>query len=70
MTRALDKIFEDYKPHLTVAEVGEILSVTTKTAYEYLQSGEIPSYRIGARWVILRDEVKDLMERRRQGDDE
>lgn len=62
MTQHLDALFLDYPQHLTVANLASLLGVTQKTAYEYLQSAEIPSYRIGTRWLVLRDEVKEYIQ--------
>jgi excisionase family DNA binding protein len=57
----LDELFAGYGVHLSVTELATVLGVTKATAYEYLQAGNIPSYRIGARWLILRDEVRDFI---------
>jgi excisionase family DNA binding protein len=62
MSRYLDELFSTYPLHLSVSNLAEILGVTQKTAYEYLQSGEVPAYQIGTRWLILRDEVKEFVE--------
>lgn len=62
MTRQLDELFSSYPVHLSVSNLAAVLGVTQKTAYEYLQSGDVPSYRIGTRWLILRDEVKEFIE--------
>ena len=61
MTQYLEVLFSAYPIHLSVTNLAEVLGVTQKTAYDYLQSGEIPAYRIGSRWVILRDEVRDFL---------
>lgn len=61
MSRHLDEIFSQYPTHLSVADLGKVLGVTTKTAYDYLQSGDIPAYRVGTKWVVLRDEVHDFL---------
>lgn len=62
MSRYLDELFLAYPVHLSVSNLAQILGVTQKTAYEYLQSGEVPAYQIGTRWLILRDEVKEFVE--------
>lgn len=64
MSTPLDDLFEGYPPLLSVAKLAELLGVTQKTAYDYLQSADVPSYRIGNRWLILRDEVKNHIEQR------
>jgi len=62
MTNHLDDLFAPYPVHLSVSNLALVLGVTQKTAYDYLQGGELPAYRIGTRWLILRDEVKDSIE--------
>jgi len=62
VSRHLDELFSAYPVHLSVSNLAEVLGVTQKTAYEYLQAGELPAYRIGTRWLILRDEVKEFVE--------
>lgn len=62
MARHLDELFASYPIHLSVSNLAALLGVTQKTAYEYLQAGDVPAYRIGTRWLILRDEVKDFIE--------
>jgi excisionase family DNA binding protein len=61
MSRHLDELFAQFPTHLSVTNLSAILGVTKKTAYDYLQSGEVPAYRIGSKWVILRDEVRDFV---------
>jgi excisionase family DNA binding protein len=61
MSRHLDELFDQFPTHLSVTHLSTILGVTKKTAYDYLQSGEVPAYRIGTKWVILRDEVRDFV---------
>jgi excisionase family DNA binding protein len=57
----LDDLFAGYGVHLSVTDLAAVLGVTRATAYEYLQAGSVPSYRIGSRWLILRDEVRDFV---------
>jgi excisionase family DNA binding protein len=61
VTRHLEELFAAYPVHLSVANLASVLGVTQKTAYDYLQAGDLPAYRIGTRWLILRDEVKDFL---------
>ncbi len=61
MSQYLDNLFEGYSPILSVKDLSEILGLNTKTVYEYLQSGNLPAYHIGTKWVIVRDEVIAFM---------
>ena len=57
----LDDLFAGYPANLTVAQVSEVLGIGRATTYKWLNEGTIPAYRIGSSWVILRDEVKDVI---------
>ncbi len=57
----LDELFAGYPEHLSVQELTELLGVKKSTIYSWLQQGTIPAYRVGGSWVVLREEVKDLM---------
>lgn len=61
MSDHLDQLFAPFSTHLSVSNLATVLGVSQKTAYDYLQTGEIPAYRIGTKWIILRDEVKDFV---------
>ncbi len=63
MSHHLNELFSKYPIHLSVSDLAEILGVAQKTAYEYLHAGEVPAYRVGTRWLILRDEVREFLER-------
>ena len=62
MSRHLDELFSAYPVHLSVSNLAVVLGITQKTAYEYLQAGDVPAYQMGTRWLILRDEVKEFVE--------
>ncbi|PPK91943.1 excisionase family DNA binding protein [Kineococcus xinjiangensis] len=59
MTRHLDALFDCYGPHLTINDLMAILGVSRATAYKLVQHGEVPAYRVGSSWLILRDEVRE-----------
>jgi excisionase family DNA binding protein len=63
MSRRLETILSAYSTHLSVSDLAAVLGVTMKTTYEYLQAGDIPAYRVVRKWVILRDDVRDFLER-------
>ena len=46
---------------LTVIEAGEILGISRSHAYEAVRTGEIPSIRIGKRWIVPADEIDKLL---------
>lgn len=61
MTDYLNELFAGYGPILSVSDLTKILGVNSKTVYDYLQSGDLPAYRIGTKWLILRDEVREAL---------
>ena len=57
----LDDLFADYPPRLSVTQVSEILGIGRATTYTWLNEGKIPGFKVHGAWVILRDELKDLI---------
>lgn len=64
MTSYVEQLFAKYPPILSAKDVADALQLNNKTVYDYLQSGELPAYQVGTRWVIVRDEVVASIERR------
>lgn len=48
-------MLEQYEDVLTVAELQEILNIGRNSAYALLQSGALPSFRIGKKWRVPKD---------------
>lgn len=61
MTDHLEQFFEDYPARLDAADVATILGVTQQVVYQWLKKGIIPGYKVGSSWLILRDELRDMM---------
>ena len=57
----IDRIFRDLPEHLTVPHLCKALGVPRGTVYTWLESGVVPAYKLGSKWVILRDEVHEHM---------
>jgi excisionase family DNA binding protein len=57
----LDELFGRYPEHLSVPQLADVLGVRPSTAYKLLQTGIVPGYKVGGAWIILRDEVRDLV---------
>ncbi len=57
MANHLEHLFAGYPPILSAKDLAEVLGLNSKTVYEYLQTGELPAYHIGSKWVIVRDEI-------------
>lgn len=61
MTTRLDELFAGLPPRLDVHEVANLLGMTPKGVYRWINAGTIPAYKLGATWFILRDELRDAM---------
>lgn len=61
MSDRLDEVFSNYPTHLSVPQLAELLGIRPPTAYKWLSEGKVPAYKVAGTWVILRDEVKDLI---------
>lgn len=61
MTSRLDELFDGLPKRLGVHEVAELLDMTTQGVYKWIHSGTIPAYKLGATWIILRDELRDAI---------
>jgi excisionase family DNA binding protein len=61
LTSRLDELFGRYPEHLSVPQLADVLGVRPSTAYKWLQTGIVPGYKVGGAWIILRDEVRDLV---------
>jgi excisionase family DNA binding protein len=57
----LDDLFAEYPARLSVSQVSEILGIGRATTYTWLNEGKIPGFKVHGAWVILRDELKDLI---------
>lgn len=52
-----DIMLSEYKDVIATKDLCDILSISKKTAYQLLQSGEIPSRRIGRVYKIRKTAV-------------
>lgn len=50
-------MLEQYEDVLAVADLQELLGIGRNVAYALLQSGALPSLRIGKKWRIPKDAV-------------
>lgn len=62
--RQIRQVLSALPLRLSVEQVADLLGVQQPIIYRWLRSGEIPAYKVGATWVILRDEVCEALEDR------
>jgi len=55
------RIMEAYKLVMTVEQTASALGISRPTAYEAIQSGEIPHIRIGRRILVPRVALETLL---------
>lgn len=58
----LDELFDGLPRRLGVQEVAEVLNMSTQGVYKWIHSGVLPAYKVGATWMVLRDELRDTIE--------
>lgn len=58
----LDDLFEGFPERMDTEDVTQLFGITQQAVYQWLKDGTIPAYRVGRRWIILRDEVKAAVE--------
>ena len=57
-TKGADAIMlEQYDDLITISELREILNIGRNAAYDLLNQGAIPAFRIGRNWKIPKDAV-------------
>ena len=57
-TKGVDTIMlEQYDDLITISELREILNIGRNAAYDLLNQGAIPAFRIGRNWKIPKDAV-------------
>lgn len=61
----LDALFDGRPETLSVAEVADMLGISTKGVYRWIKDGVIPAYKVGRTWFLLRDDLHELMRRGR-----
>ena len=54
----LDALFADLPPRLDVPQIADLLGVSHKAVYTWLNNGILPGYQVGRTWIVLRDDVK------------
>lgn len=50
-------MLDEYEPLLTITDLREILNIGRNSAYDLLNQGAIPAFRIGRHWKIPKEAV-------------
>lgn len=54
----LDDRFAELPTNLSIEQLSAALGVKRPTAYQWLNRGVVPAYKLGGTWIIDRDEVR------------
>lgn len=54
---ALDDLFADEPRMLSVSRVAEVLGMSPKGVYKWIEEGTLPAYKVSGRWFVVRDEL-------------
>ncbi len=54
-------MLDEYPDVLTVRDIQSIFRISRSTAYDMVQSGRIPSIRVGSTYRISKDAVRDIL---------
>jgi excisionase family DNA binding protein len=58
---AIDRLFQQSPPTIGPTEVAQRLGVSQKSVYTWLKDGLIPGYKLGTNWLIITDELKNVL---------
>lgn len=59
---ALNDLFADEPRMLSVSRVAEVLGMSAKGVYKWIEDGSLPAYKVSGRWFIVRDELVNTLE--------
>lgn len=59
-------MLEQYDDLLTLDELCEVLQIGRNTAYQLLNSGFVPAFRIGRRWKIPKTSIEEVLKTKRR----
>jgi putative excisionase len=59
----LDLFFEQAPALMTIEEVAKLMRVNKTAVYDWVDKGQVPAYKVGGSWRILRDELKTTVRR-------
>ena len=57
----LDDLFAGKPEMLNVAAVADLLGMSVKGVYKWIEDGTVPAYKLGGKWFLVRDELPDAL---------
>lgn len=55
---SIEEIFSAYPPFMTAKEAADLLRVDPQTTRKLIERGELPGRKIGGRWIVFRDVLR------------
>lgn len=46
----------------TIQEISDLLKVTIRTLYTYIKNGRLKANKIGGKWIVTEQDLKDFIE--------
>ena len=56
-----DIMIKYYNDYMTPIEVADELGIALTTVYNLLRSGELPGFKVGKKWFVLREKMERMM---------
>lgn len=57
----LDELFADEPRMLSVGRIAELLGMSPKGVYKWIDDGTLPAYKVSGRWFVVRDELVQVL---------
>jgi excisionase family DNA binding protein len=54
-------VLSDYADELTYQDLMKLLGKSKRTIYSWLNTGEIPGYHVGSRWIIHKQQLRERL---------
>lgn len=56
-----DIMIKYYNDYMTPIEVADEFGIALTTVYNLLRSGELPGFKVGKKWFVLREKMERMM---------
>lgn len=53
---------------MTINQVAEYLKISEITTYKLVQEGKIPAFKVGRHWRIMKEDLKEFIEKQKRGE--
>lgn len=53
---------------MTITQVAEYLKISEITTYKLVQEGKIPAFKVGRHWRVMKEDLKEFIEKQKRGE--